>query len=117
MILAFVVFGAVFLAGLGLGTLIRKPLATAFVVVAAFVGLLVSQAGNGFAAFAAFGLIALTGVLLDSVRDTVGILLGRASEPRRPATSRAGTAQRRQELAAHRRELAERRAEPTRRAA
>lgn len=77
MTLGIVLFGAVFLAGLALGTVTRRPLPTACVVVAAFVGLLVSQTGNGFAAFAAFALISLTGFIVDSVRETVGILLGR----------------------------------------
>jgi hypothetical protein len=35
------------------------------------------QAHEPFAAFAAFALIALAGLVVDSVRETVGLLLGR----------------------------------------
>lgn len=77
MTIAIVLFGIVFLLGLVLGTVTRRPFPTACVVVAAFVALLVSQTGNSFAAFAAFSLISIIGLLVDSVRETVGILLGR----------------------------------------
>jgi divalent metal cation (Fe/Co/Zn/Cd) transporter len=77
MTLGIFVFGAVFLAGLGLGTVTRRPLMTACVVVGAFVALLMMQAHDPFAAFAVFALIALTGLVVDSVRETVGLLLGR----------------------------------------
>ena len=43
MVLGIVVFGAVFLVGLALGTVTRRPLATASLVVAAFVAVLVVQ--------------------------------------------------------------------------
>lgn len=77
MTLGIVVFGAVFLIGLGFGTATRRPLPTACVVVGAFVALLIAQTHEPFAAFAAFSLIALAGLVADSVRETVGLLLGR----------------------------------------
>lgn len=77
MTLGFVVFGAAFLAGLGLGTTTRRPLATACVVCGGVVGVLVGQAHEPFAAFAAFAVISLAGLVTDSVRETVGLLLNR----------------------------------------
>lgn len=77
MTLGIVVFGAAFLVGLALGTVTRRPLATASVVVGAFAALLVSQAHEPFVAFAAFALLALAGLVVDSVRETVGLLLNR----------------------------------------
>jgi hypothetical protein len=77
MTLGIVVFGAAFLVGLALGTSTRRPLATASVVLGAVVAILVAQAHEPFAAFAAFALISLAGLVLDSVRETVGLLLGR----------------------------------------
>jgi hypothetical protein len=77
MLLGIVVFGAVFLVGLALGTVTRRPLATASLVVAAFVALLVVQTHEPLAGFAVFALIAFTGLVVDSVFETVGLLLGR----------------------------------------
>lgn len=77
MLLGIVVFGAVFLVGLALGTTTRRPLATASVVVAAFAALLLLQGYGPHVGLAAFALISLTGLVLDSVRETVGLLLGR----------------------------------------
>jgi len=77
MLLGIVVFGAVFLIGLALGTVTRRPLATASLVVAAFVALLVVQTHEPLAGFAVFALISLAGLVVDSVRETVGLLLGR----------------------------------------
>ena len=77
MTVGIVVFGLVFLAGLAIGTRTRRPLAVASVVVGAFSGLLVIQANEPFVAFASFALIALVGLVVDSVRETVGLLLGR----------------------------------------
>ena len=77
MTLGIVVFGAAFLVGLGLGTVTRRPLTTASVVVGAVAALLVAQAHEPFVAFAAFALVTLTGLVVDSVRETVGLLLGR----------------------------------------
>jgi hypothetical protein len=72
-----VVFGLVFLGGLAVGTKTRRPLAIAAVVVGAFCALLVVQTNDPFVAFASFALIALAGLVLDSVRETVELLLGR----------------------------------------
>ncbi|MSO95980.1 MAG: hypothetical protein EXQ81_09340 [Thermoleophilia bacterium] len=77
MVVGIIVLGAVFLAGLALGTVTRRPLTTASLVLAAFVSVLVMQTHEPLAAFAAFALIALTGLIVDSVRETVGLLLGR----------------------------------------
>ena len=77
MAVGIIAFGLVFLAGLVLGTKTRRPLATASVVVGAFCALLVIQANEPFTAFAAFALISLGGLVVDSVRETVGLLLGR----------------------------------------
>ncbi len=77
MAVGIVVFGLVFLAGLALGTRTRHPLAVAGVVGGAFCALLVIQANAPFVAFASFALIALVGLVVDSVRETVGLLLGR----------------------------------------
>jgi hypothetical protein len=77
MTVGIVVFGLVFFAGLAIGTRTRRPLAIASVVVGAFSALLVIQANEPFVAFASFALIALVGLVVDSVRETVGLLLGR----------------------------------------
>jgi hypothetical protein len=77
MAVGIVVFGLVFLGGLMLGTKTRRPLATAAVVVGAFCALLVIQTNEPFVAFAAFALIALAGLVADSVRETLELLLGR----------------------------------------
>jgi hypothetical protein len=77
MTLGIIVFAAVFLAGLGLGTMTRRPLATACLVVGAFAALLVLQAHEPFVALATFGLIAVGGLVVDSMRETLTLLLGR----------------------------------------
>ena len=77
MVIGVVAFGAVFLIGLALGSVTQRPLATASLVVAAFVALLVVQTHEPVAGVAAFAVIALVGLVMDSVRETVGILLGR----------------------------------------
>jgi hypothetical protein len=77
MVLGIIVFGAVFLVGLALGTITRRPLATASVVVAAFVGALLLQTHEPAVGFAVFALISLVGLIVDSVRETVGLLIGR----------------------------------------
>ena len=77
MVLGIVVFSAVFLVGLALGTVTRRPFATASIVVAAFLAVLVVQTHEPLAGIAVFALIALAGLVVDSVRETVGILLGR----------------------------------------
>ena len=77
MALGIIVFGFVFVAGLVLGTKTRRPLPTACLVVGAFCALLVIQANEPFVAFASFALIVLLGLVVDSVRETVGLLLNR----------------------------------------
>lgn len=77
MVLGIVVLGAVFLVGLALGTATRRPLSIASLVVAAFVSVLVVQTHEPLAGFAVFALIALAGLVVDSVRETVGLLLNR----------------------------------------
>jgi hypothetical protein len=77
MTVGIVVFALVFIAGLAVGTMTRRPLATACVVVGAFCGLLVIQSNEPYVAFAVFALIALGGLVVDSVRETVELLLGR----------------------------------------
>ena len=77
MTLGIVVFGAAFLVGLALGTSTRRPFATAAVVFGAFVALLVAQTHSPFEAFAAFALLSLCGLLVDTVRETLGMLIGR----------------------------------------
>lgn len=77
MTVGIVVFGLVFVAGLWLGARTRRPLATACVVAGAFSALLVIQANEPFVAFASFALIVLLGLVVDSVRETVGLLLNR----------------------------------------
>jgi hypothetical protein len=77
MTLGIVVFGAAFLVGLALGTTTRRPLATAGVVFGAFLALLVAQTHESFVAFAVFALVSLTGFVVDSVRETVALLLER----------------------------------------
>jgi chromate transport protein ChrA len=77
MTVGIVVFGLVFLAGLAIGTRTRRPLATASVVVGAFCALLVLEVNEPFVAFSSFALIVLVGLVVDSVRETVGLLLGR----------------------------------------
>ena len=77
MALGIIVFGLVFVVGLVLGTKTRRPFPTACLVVGAFCALLVIQANEPFVAFASFALIALAGLVFDSVRETVGLLLGR----------------------------------------
>lgn len=77
MTVGIVVFGLVFMVGLAVGTKTRRPLPTACVVVGAFCALLVIQANEPFVAFASFALIALAGLVFDTMRETVGLLLGR----------------------------------------
>jgi hypothetical protein len=77
MLLGIILLGAIFLFGLALGTIIRRPLATASVVVAAFVAVLVLQTHEPAVGFAAFAMISLAGLVVDSVRETVGLLFGR----------------------------------------
>lgn len=77
MTLGIVVFGATLLVGLALGTVTRRPLATAALVVGAVAAVLVAQAHEPFVAFAAFALVTLAGFVVDSMRETVALLLNR----------------------------------------
>jgi hypothetical protein len=77
MTLGIVVFGAAFLVGLALGTSTKRPLTTTGLVVGGFTAVLVAQTHEPFTAFAAFSLLTLAGLVADSVRETVGLLLER----------------------------------------
>jgi hypothetical protein len=79
MALGIVVFGAAFLAGLGLGTYTRRPLSTAFLVVGAFGALVVlSTTGEVLGAGAVLAILVLVGLVAESVRETVTMLVGRS---------------------------------------
>jgi hypothetical protein len=72
MALGIVVFGAAFLVGLGLGTYTRRPLSTAFLVLGSFSALLVlSATGDVFGAAAILAIVALVGLVAESMRETV----------------------------------------------
>ncbi|CAN5165183.1 MAG: hypothetical protein H0U82_04175 [Actinobacteria bacterium] len=78
MTLGIVVFGAAFLVGLGLGTYTRRPISTAFLVVGSFTALLMlSATGETFGAAAVLAIVFLLGLVAESVRETVALLLGR----------------------------------------
>ena len=77
MTLGIVVFGAALLVGLALGTSTSRPLTTTGLVLGGFTAVLVAQTHEPFAAFAAFALLSLAGLVADSVRETVGLLLDR----------------------------------------
>jgi hypothetical protein len=72
MALGIVVFGAAFLVGLGLGTYTRRPLSTAFLVLGSFSALLVlSATGDVSGAAAILAIVALVGLVAESMRETV----------------------------------------------
>jgi hypothetical protein len=76
MTLGIVVFGAAFLAGLGLGTYTRRPLSTAFIVLGSFTALLVlSATGEIVNAAAVLAIVALLGLVADSMRETFARLV------------------------------------------
>ena len=78
MTLGIVVFGAAFLVGLGLGTYTRRPLSTAFFVVGCFTALLMlSATGEVYGAAAVVAIVFLVGLVVESVRETFAILVGR----------------------------------------
>ena len=78
MTLGIVVFGATFLVGLGLGTYTRRPLSTAFVVLGSFTALLVlSATGEVLGAAAVLAIVVLLGLVAETMRETVGLLVGR----------------------------------------
>jgi len=79
MTLGIVVFGAAFLVGLGLGTYTRRPLSTAFFVLGSFSALLLlSATGEVLGAAAVLAIVFLIGLVVESVRETFAILVGRS---------------------------------------
>ncbi len=79
MTLGIVVFGAAFLVGLGLGTYTRRPLSTAFFVLGSFTALLLlSATGEVLGAAAVLAIVFLIGLVVESVRETFAILVGRS---------------------------------------
>jgi cell division protein FtsX len=78
MTVGFAVFGAAFLIGLALGTYTRRPFLAACFLTGCF-GALVAGAATDrpLPAAATFGLIVLAGAVIDSVRETFTLLLGR----------------------------------------
>ncbi len=78
MTLGIVVFGAAFLVGLGLGTYTRRPLSTAFFVLGSFTALLVlSATGQVLDAAAVLTIMFLLGLVAETMRETVALLVGR----------------------------------------
>lgn len=76
MTLGIVVFGAAFLAGLGLGTYTRRPLSTAFLVLGSFTALLVLAAtGQVVHAGGVLAIVALLGLVAESMRETFSRLV------------------------------------------
>ena len=76
MVLGIVVFGAAFLAGLGLGTYTRRPLSTAFIVLGSFTALLVLTAtGELLDAGSVLAIVALVGLVAESMRETFSRLV------------------------------------------
>jgi hypothetical protein len=76
MALGIVVFGAAFLAGLGLGTYTRRPLSTAFLVLGSFTALLVLTAtGEVLDAAAVLAVVVLLGLVAESMRETLSRLV------------------------------------------
>jgi hypothetical protein len=77
MFIGILVFTAVFLIGLAVGTSTRRPLTTASILLGAFTALVIANTHAPFQAFAAFALITLVGVVIDSVRETLQLLVHR----------------------------------------
>jgi hypothetical protein len=78
MTLGIVVFGAAFLVGLGLGTYTRRPLSTAFFVLGSFTALLMlSATGEVFGAAAVLVIVFLLGLVVETMRETFALLVGR----------------------------------------
>ena len=76
MTLGIVVFGAAFLVGLGLGTYTRRPLSTAFLVLGSFTAfLMLSATGEVFAATAVLVIVLLLGLVAETMRETVTLLV------------------------------------------
>lgn len=67
-----------FFVGLGLGTYTRRPFLTGAFLVAALVAAAAGVAtGEGLAAAAAWALVFLPALVVESVRETFALLLGR----------------------------------------
>ncbi|MGH3064717.1 MAG: hypothetical protein ACRDOF_00245 [Gaiellaceae bacterium] len=78
MTLGIVVFGAAFLVGLGLGTYTRRPLATATLVLGSFTALLMlATTGEVLGAAAVLAIVALLGLVFESMRETFALIVGR----------------------------------------
>lgn len=78
MTIGFAIFGAAFLVGLAVGTYTRRPFVIACFVTGSFAGLVAGTAtGETFPAAVAFGLVFLSGLVIDSMRETFALLLGR----------------------------------------
>jgi hypothetical protein len=78
MTLGIVVFGAAFLAALGLGTYTRRPLSTAFFVFGCFTALLVlSVTGEALGAGAILVIVFLVGLVAETIREMLALLAGR----------------------------------------
>lgn len=78
MTIGFAVFSAAFLIGLALGTYTRRPFLTACFLTGCFAALVAGVATDRpLPAAAAFALIVLAGAVIDSVRETFTLLLGR----------------------------------------
>ena len=78
MTVGFAIFGAAFLIGLALGTYTRRPFLAACFLTGCFAALVAGVATDRpLAAAATFGLITLAGAVVDSVRETFSLLVGR----------------------------------------
>jgi hypothetical protein len=78
MTVGFVIFGAAFLVSLAAGTYTHRPFLAASFLTACFAALVVGTATDRlYPAAAAFGLVFLAGAVLDSVRETFSLLVGR----------------------------------------
>jgi hypothetical protein len=78
MTVGFAVFGAAFLVALAVGTYTRRPFLAACFLTGCFAALVAGVATDRpLAAAATFGLITLAGAVVDSVRETFSLLVGR----------------------------------------
>ena len=78
MTLGLAVFAAAFVIGLAVGTYTRRPFVTACFLTGCFAALVVSKATAESAhAATAFALVFVAGLVIDSVRETFSLILGR----------------------------------------
>jgi hypothetical protein len=78
MTVGFAIFGAFFLVGLALGTYTRRPFLAACFLTGCFAALVAGVATDRpLPAAATFGLVTLAGAVIDSVRETFSLLVGR----------------------------------------